>query len=350
MSNHTRRNTPAIVTMLFVAAISAACNKTAPECGSPEVTALVSSITSDDQFASLSASLKAQASQEVTFTVRDVLKGKLEQDGARRTCAATLVATFSPRTKEGVDGVLAGNSAIVFNLLKGVLAVSALGLIGSVQGGDQNVTDKLQLLQEITNLYKAMDASDLAQLQQRWNPSTRTLSIPIEYSVDLLEDTSRFWVQTSGSEDLGRLKFIALLAADAIAAEPPAKSTTASPAKTAQSAATDVTARQQAADEEQQRVTAAEESARAAAADAEQIALERAKAAGAELRTLFGMIACDFIASSHCRIGSSGAWFNPAETTGKRLLGSCPDGTACRVDGWVLPTQEVVVVDKARPL
>lgn len=108
-------------------------------------------------------------------------------------------------------------------------------------------------------------------------------------------------------------------------------------------------ARQRAADEEQQRVTAAEETARAAAADAEQIELERAKAAGAELRTMFGMIACD-AAASRCHIGSSGAWFKQAETTGKRLLVSCPDGTACNVDGWVLPTQEVVVVDKAGPL
>ncbi len=106
---------------------------------------------------------------------------------------------------------------------------------------------------------------------------------------------------------------------------------------------------QQATDEEHQRVAAAEESARVATADADQSALDRAKTAGAELRTLFGMIACDTVAS-RCHIGSSGAWFKPAETTGKRLLGSCPDGTACRVDGWVLPTQEVVVVDKAGPL
>ena len=230
MSEQSRSHTRALVVMLTIAATSVACSKTAPECGSPEVTLLVSSLTSDGLFGSLSASLKAQASQEVTFAVRDALKGKLEQDGARRTCAATLVATFSPRTKEGVDNVLAGNSAIVFEALKGSLSVAVIGAGMAAMTGNQIGTDKVQILKEIGNLYQAMDASDLAQLQQSWNPSTRTLSVPIEYSINLLEDNTRFQVQPSASEDLGRLNFIVLLAADAIAAEG-VKSNAASPPK-----------------------------------------------------------------------------------------------------------------------
>ena len=348
MSEQSRSHTRALFVMLTIAATSVACSKAAPECGNPGVATLVSSITSDALFGSLSAPLKAQASQEVTFAVRDALKGNLEQDGARRTCTATLDATFSLRTKEGVDNVLAGNPAIVFQALKGSIGVAALGVGIAAFGGNQNGTDKIQILQEIVSLYQSMDAGDLAQLQKSWNPSTRALSVPIEYSVNLLEDASRFQVQTSGSEDLGRLKFVVLLAADAVLSNIE-KARLDEEREAQKRSAAAQQKRQRAAEEEQQSAKNSEEVERALVVQAELNALERAKASGAELRTMFGMVTCD-ASTSLCRIGSSGAWFSSVDGIGKRILMTCPEGTSCSVDGWVLPTKKVAFVDKVGAL
>lgn len=102
-------------------------------------------------------------------------------------------------------------------------------------------------------------------------------------------------------------------------------------------------AKQRAAEEEQRQIKGAQDAERASAEQAEERALVQAKAAGAELRTMYGIVECD---TDRCRVGSSGAWFSKADGAGKRILVTCPNGAACSVDGWVLPNQKVAIVDK----
>ena len=79
---------------------------------------------------------------------------------------------------------------------------------------------------------------------------------------------------------------------------------------------------------------------------AREAALARVQAAGATEVTMFGRVACGGN-PTRCSVGASGAWFAQMSASGRAILMRCEDGGACRVDGWVLPTQEIVFVDNA---